>query len=514
MAARPAALRRRPRRRSSFSAMRRPSSTGRTSSSKCPTSTIRGSSNWRERLNPDLIAVFGTSLIRGPLLGMGRLGIVNLHGGLSPEYRGADCTFWALYNGEPDKVGCTIHFIDKGIDTGNLIAHVSPAVKPGDDELTLFWRAVKDERRRLCRIVRTHRARRVVRPEPARQGQAVSGEGPRAAPRARTRTQARRRDARPCRIAETRHLVRAPVRSRGGHAGNGEDRMRDIAVTLAVFGSLPFILRRPWIGILVWTWLGFMNPHRLAWGFSITLPFARSSRSPRWRRCWCRRRKEDSVDAGNGLDRGVVDLDAGHDVECDVSGACLGQLNKVSKIFLMIFVATMLINTRERLMALVWMIALSLGFYGVKGGIFTLSTGGGYQVRGPAGIVHRRQQRDRSGAGHDRPVPVFPQSPCTEKVSFAIGMLAAAVLTAFAALGTQSRGALLGIGAMTAFLWLKSRSKIMTGILIALFVAMMLPMMPESGMRACRRSRRTTRTIPRRDGSTRGGWRSIWRCIG
>jgi hypothetical protein len=96
-----------------------------------------------QRLNPDLIAVFGTSLIRGPLLGMGRLGIVNLHGGLSPEYRGADCTFWALYNGEPAKVGCTIHFIDKGIDTGKLIAHVCPAVKPGDDELTLFWRAVK-----------------------------------------------------------------------------------------------------------------------------------------------------------------------------------------------------------------------------------------------------------------------------------------------------------------------------------------------------------------------------------
>jgi methionyl-tRNA formyltransferase len=97
-----------------------------------------------ERLDPDVIAVFGTSLIRGPLLEMGRVGIVNLHGGLSPEYRGADCTFWALYNGEPEKVGCTIHFIDTGIDTGKLIAHVSPAVEPGDDELTLFWRAVKD----------------------------------------------------------------------------------------------------------------------------------------------------------------------------------------------------------------------------------------------------------------------------------------------------------------------------------------------------------------------------------
>lgn len=95
-------------------------------------------------VQPDLICVFGTSLIRGELLDEGRLGIVNLHGGLSPEYRGADCTFWALYNNEPDKVGCTLHYIDAGIDTGRLIAHVSPEVGAGDTELVLFWRAVQD----------------------------------------------------------------------------------------------------------------------------------------------------------------------------------------------------------------------------------------------------------------------------------------------------------------------------------------------------------------------------------
>jgi methionyl-tRNA formyltransferase len=94
-------------------------------------------------LKPDLVAVFGTSLIRGELLKAGRLGIANLHGGLSPEYRGADCTFWALYNGEPEKAGCTLHWIDKGIDTGGLIAHVSPKILPDDDELSLFWRSVQ-----------------------------------------------------------------------------------------------------------------------------------------------------------------------------------------------------------------------------------------------------------------------------------------------------------------------------------------------------------------------------------
>jgi hypothetical protein len=104
-------------------------------------------------LQPDLICVFGTSLIRGELLKEGRLGIINLHGGLSPEYRGADCTFWALYNGEPEKVGCTLHYIDAGIDTGRLIAHISPEVREGDGELALFWRAVQDSAEVYAEVV-------------------------------------------------------------------------------------------------------------------------------------------------------------------------------------------------------------------------------------------------------------------------------------------------------------------------------------------------------------------------
>ncbi len=107
-----------------------------------------------DELNPDLIAVFGTSLIRGELLQKGRLGMVNLHGGLSPEYRGADCTFWALYNREPEKIGCTLHYIDTGIDTGRLIAHVSPEVHPEDDELTLFWRSVKESAEVYAELMR------------------------------------------------------------------------------------------------------------------------------------------------------------------------------------------------------------------------------------------------------------------------------------------------------------------------------------------------------------------------
>lgn len=119
-----------------------------------------------DRLRPDVVAVFGTSLIHGPLLDRGRLGTFNLHGGISPQYRGADCTFWALYNGEPDHVGCTLHRVDSGIDTGMLIAHVRPEVGERDNELTLFWRAVRDGAEAYVELLeRLERGERLGRPQ-------------------------------------------------------------------------------------------------------------------------------------------------------------------------------------------------------------------------------------------------------------------------------------------------------------------------------------------------------------
>ncbi len=50
--------------------------------------------------------------------------------------------------------------------------------------------------------------------------------------------------------------------------------MRDILITAIVFGSLPFILKRPWFGIIMWCWLSYMNPHKQAWGFATNMPFA------------------------------------------------------------------------------------------------------------------------------------------------------------------------------------------------------------------------------------------------
>src|SRR4051794_30605577 len=49
--------------------------------------------------------------------------------------------------------------------------------------------------------------------------------------------------------------------------------MRDILVSLIVFGSLPFILKRPGFGVLMWVWISVMNLHTYGWD-AATFPFA------------------------------------------------------------------------------------------------------------------------------------------------------------------------------------------------------------------------------------------------
>ena len=83
-------------------------------------------------LSPDLVLVFGTSLLKPPLIDAFAGRIINLHLGLSPYYRGAGTNFWPLVNGEPEYCGATIHFLDAGVDTGPILAHARPAVSAGD----------------------------------------------------------------------------------------------------------------------------------------------------------------------------------------------------------------------------------------------------------------------------------------------------------------------------------------------------------------------------------------------
>lgn len=96
-----------------------------------------------KRQAPDVLAVCGTTVIKQDVLSLPQRGAVNIHTGITPEYRSADPIFWALYCNEPEKVGVTIHFVDRGIDTGPIIHQESVPVYGGDTLATLYVRCLR-----------------------------------------------------------------------------------------------------------------------------------------------------------------------------------------------------------------------------------------------------------------------------------------------------------------------------------------------------------------------------------
>jgi len=116
-------------------------------------------------LGPDVVLVFGTGLLREPLLDAFAGRIINLHLGLSPYYRGAGTNFWPLVNREPEYVGATIHYLDAGIDTGPIIAHARPELRADDGPHDVGNRAIVAAADALVRAAEAHIAGR-VRPVP------------------------------------------------------------------------------------------------------------------------------------------------------------------------------------------------------------------------------------------------------------------------------------------------------------------------------------------------------------
>lgn len=75
------------------------------------------------RANPDLVvSIRYRRILKDAAIAIPRRGVLNLHSGILPDYRGVMATFWAMLAGE-DEIGCTLHRItDAGIDTGPVIA--------------------------------------------------------------------------------------------------------------------------------------------------------------------------------------------------------------------------------------------------------------------------------------------------------------------------------------------------------------------------------------------------------
>lgn len=254
--------------------------------------------------------------------------------------------------------------------------------------------------------------------------------------------------------------------------------MRDIAVTVIVFGVLLMVFKHPHYGIYLWSWLSYMNPHKQTWGFAFDFPFAqitaivtilaylfsRESKRINWT-------PELTILLLFNLWMIVTTIFS------FFPPLAWEQWNKVWKIQLMTLVTLMLITNVRRLNGFIWIIALSIGYYGVKGGIFTIATGGSYRVWGPEGTF--------IGGNNEIALALIMIIPLIRYLHLQetrrwlrYALAAAMVLCALSAIGSQSRGALLAILAMGGYLWLKSRSKLITGmyaLIAVLVIAMVMP---------------------------------------
>ena len=255
--------------------------------------------------------------------------------------------------------------------------------------------------------------------------------------------------------------------------------MRDILVTLIVAGTIPFILRKPYIGILTWVWLSVMNPHTQGWGFAAEFPFAAIVGALTLVSLFINKVPKTApnvpvviVFVAFILWMNVTTIFAIHPDQV------FDQWFKVMKIMLMSYVTFILIRDKKHVQLLIGVIVFSLAYYGVKGGIFTLTTGGQFLVWGPGNSFI---------AGNNEialaliiTIPLLHYLQVTTKNKLAqYGLMVAMLLCAVAALGSYSRGALLALAAMGGFLWLKSRHKVRLALLCILAIPLMLAYMPE-----------------------------------
>ena len=255
--------------------------------------------------------------------------------------------------------------------------------------------------------------------------------------------------------------------------------MRDILViTIVVAGALA-ALRRPWLGVMLWTWLSIMNPHRFTWGFAYTAPLA-------------------AVAAGSTL----VGLLFTSDRQNPFQGRPVYWLalfsvwitinwlygfdpaadypiwDKVIKVFFMTFVALTLLIDKYRLMAFAWVTIGSMAFLSANGGFNTIVTGGNFRVWGPPGSFIADNNDFALASTIVIPMVYFLFSVTKHKwVRYALLLVMA--LSIICVVGTHSRGGFLALLAMGMFLWTRSSNKLAMGLLVLLLVSVYIPTLPD-----------------------------------
>jgi len=148
------------------------------------------------------------------------------------------------------------------------------------------------------------------------------------------------------------------------------------------------------------------------------------------------------------------------------------------KIQIFALLTLVIMQGRFRINALTWVIVGSIGFYGVKGGVFSILTGSQYRIWGPPDSYIADNNALAVALLMVIPLMRYLQLQATKSwqrwaFTLAMGLCALSVLT------SHSRGALLAGSAIAVTLWLKSRQKLRLGLALLALVPVLLLLMPQ-----------------------------------
>jgi putative inorganic carbon (HCO3(-)) transporter len=255
--------------------------------------------------------------------------------------------------------------------------------------------------------------------------------------------------------------------------------MRDILVIAIVLAGCIAAFKRPWVGVMLWTWISIMSPHRYTWGVAHDAPLAAMAAGCTFLGLLMTRERASPI-KGSPVAWFVafmvwmtlsllIGLSPSGDYE---------QWKKVMKIDLMLLVALALLHSREHIISMMWVCAGSLALLGAKGGVFTLRSGGTSHVWGPPGSFIEDNNEFALALVTIIPLLRFLQLQIQHRAGRAFVFLLM-VLCAVSALGSQSRGALLAISAMSVTLWWRGKNKLQIGILLIAVAVPLVAFMPE-----------------------------------
>lgn len=257
--------------------------------------------------------------------------------------------------------------------------------------------------------------------------------------------------------------------------------MRDIVITAIAGLLILMIFKNPAMGAYAWAWLSLMSPHRMTYGFAGGLPFAMATAVITLLvfAITRKRRALPSVAPVWVLAALILWMTVTSFFALAPSEVVLDRWIFVIKIQLMVLVTMMLIMDPKQLRILVWVVTLSVCFYGIKGGVYTISTGGSGRVWGPSGTMLEGNNELAVGLVILFPMMYFLwQTEPRVWVRRALAFSSVSILLSI--LGSQSRGALLALLSMAILLGLKGKypGRTTAGLVVA--VALAVVFMPDS----------------------------------